>query len=110
MRCSHRPLALRGLAVTGLLLALGGTAQATDMNTPRSLAMGGALRAAATGASAIFLNPASMFVVMTINTQQCPVAATRRVIIVIMVNMMNRQFADLLSFKFPATASANMGE
>lgn len=52
--------ALRALVATCLLLAFGSTARATDMNTPRSLAMGGALRAAATGASAIFLNPAGM--------------------------------------------------
>lgn len=38
-------------------------AEATEQNTPRSLGMGGALRAAATGASGIFLNPAGITMV-----------------------------------------------
>jgi len=53
----------RVLLAACLLLSSGGTARANDMNTPRSLAMGGAMRAAATGASAIFLNPAGMTLV-----------------------------------------------
>lgn len=44
-----------------LLLGLGATsARAQTVNTPRSLGMGGSLRAAATNASAIFLNPAGI--------------------------------------------------
>lgn len=47
-------------ALAGLWLAAAAPARATDFNTPRSLAMGGSLRAAPTGASALFLNPAGM--------------------------------------------------
>jgi len=47
-------------ALVALVLAAPRPAFAQDMNTPRALGMGGALRGAATGASAIFLNPAGM--------------------------------------------------
>jgi len=49
-----------GLCGVVLLAASADTARAQAINTPRSLAMGGSLRAAATNASAIFLNPAGI--------------------------------------------------
>lgn len=52
--------ALVTIALFGFALAAPGRALANDFNTPRSLGMGGALRGAATGASALFLNPAGM--------------------------------------------------
>jgi len=46
--------------LVGILVAWPRTAAAEALTTPRSLAIGGALRAAPTGASALFLNPAGM--------------------------------------------------
>lgn len=50
-----------------LVLGLSGApgSRATEQGTPRSLGMGGALRAAATGASGIFLNPAGITLART---------------------------------------------
>jgi hypothetical protein len=46
--------------VLGLTLATAGPAGSSPYSTPRSLGMGGALVAAPTGATALFLNPAGM--------------------------------------------------
>ena len=48
------------MMVVGLLVVIPGTGRANELSTPRSVGMGGSLRAAATGASGIFLNPAGI--------------------------------------------------
>jgi hypothetical protein len=51
---------LAGLCSIVLLAGTAATARAQTIGTPRSLGMGGAMRAASTNASAIFLNPAGI--------------------------------------------------
>lgn len=65
---SRRPLGLPLLglcACVGLALSGAPWARASDQSSPRSLGMGGSLRAAATGASGIFLNPAGITLART---------------------------------------------
>src|SRR5437764_517386 len=48
-----------------------------------------------------------MFVVMAVQAQQFPVAAIRRVVVVIVVAVMNRQLAKVGVRKFPGAATAD---
>ena len=51
-----------------------------------------------------------MLVIVAVNAEQFPVAAVGRVVVVIVVPMVHRQFAKLLAFEFPDTSGADMGE
>jgi len=50
-----------------------------------------------------------VFVVMAVEAQQFPVAAIGRIIVVIVVPVMNRQFAQIGVFEFAAAATADPG-
>ena len=50
-----------------------------------------------------------MLIIMTIQTQQLPIAAIRRIVVVVMISVMHRQFAQIGVGKFPCAASANPG-
>lgn len=47
---------------------------------------------------------------MTVDAEQFPVAIVNRLVVVIMVLVVNREFAKSLSAKFPATQSTNPGK
>src|SRR5699024_666088 len=68
----------------------------------------GALNLAAIGifGSAVARNflHALMFIIMTIETQQLPITAIARVIIMVMIAVMNGQFAHIAVIKLPLTA------
>ena len=58
----------------------------------------------------ILIQPAHVLLVVAIDTQQFPVAAVGRIVIVIVIPMMNRQFPQLFPFKFARTTATHMGE
>jgi hypothetical protein len=45
---------------------------------------------------------------VAINAEQLPVAAVRRVVVMIMIPVVYRQLAKLLAFEFPDTSGADM--
>ena len=49
-----------------------------------------------------------MLVVMTINTKEFPVAAVRRIILMVVILVVNRQFLQFSSGKLAAAATADM--
>ena len=51
-----------------------------------------------------------MLVLMAIDTQQLPVAAIQRIVVVIVVLVMHRQFAQANAGKFTTTSSTNVWE
>ena len=51
-----------------------------------------------------------VLVIVAIEAQEFPVAAVRRVVSMVVVLMMDREFAETLTFELPATASADMRE
>ena len=51
-----------------------------------------------------------MLVVVAVNAEQLPVAAVRRVVIVIMIPVVDRQLAKLLAFEFPDASGTDMRE
>ena len=48
-----------------------------------------------------------VLVVMTVNTQQLPIAPIRRVVVVVVVTMVYGQFAQIRMGEFPGTATAD---
>lgn len=48
-----------------------------------------------------------MFIIMTIDTQQFPIATVRRIVIMIMIAMMYRQLPEIFPGKLPRTTAAN---
>jgi hypothetical protein len=48
-----------------------------------------------------------MFVVMTVNAQQLPIASIGRIVVMVMVFMVNRQFPQLFAAEFPTATGAN---
>jgi hypothetical protein len=51
-----------------------------------------------------------MLVIMTVDTQQLPVAPVGRVIVMVVVFVMDRQFTQSLALKFTAAAGTDPGE
>ena len=51
-----------------------------------------------------------MFIVMAIEAQQLPVAAVGRVVVVVVILMMDREFTELLSGKFASAPGADPGK
>jgi hypothetical protein len=51
-----------------------------------------------------------MLVVVAVDTEKLPVAAVGRVVVMIVVPVVDRQFAKLLAFEFPDASGADMGE
>ena len=51
-----------------------------------------------------------MLVLVTVDTEKFPVAAIRRVVVMVMIPVVNRQLAKLLAFEFPDTSGADMRE
>jgi hypothetical protein len=51
-----------------------------------------------------------MLVLVAIDAEQFPVAAVGGIVVVIMIDMMDREFPEPLSFEFPATAAAHRGK
>jgi len=64
---------------------------------------------AAGGAALIGFQQALVLVVVAVKTQQFPVAAVGRIIIVVVVAMMHRQLMQICAGEFPLTATANPG-
>ena len=50
-----------------------------------------------------------MFVVMAINAEVLPVAAIRRVVVMIMILVVHREFIEVLCTELTAAASTNPG-
>ena len=50
-----------------------------------------------------------MFVVMTVKAKELPVAPVRRIVVVVMVLVMDREFAQFFAGKFPSATRADMG-
>jgi hypothetical protein len=50
-----------------------------------------------------------MLIVMAIKTKQLPVAAVRRVIVMVVVLVMNRELPQIFAAKFAATTCAYLG-
>jgi hypothetical protein len=50
---------------------------------------------------------ALVFIVVAINAQQFPVAAIGRIIVMVVVPVMDRQFTQAYAAEFPPTAAAN---
>jgi len=48
-----------------------------------------------------------MLIVMTIYTEQLPVAAVRRVVFMVVILMMDREFTEFSACKFPAATGAD---
>lgn len=55
----------------------------------------------------VCLNLPLMLVVMAIEAKEFPIAAIGRIVVVIMVTMVNRQFAQVGMRKFPGTATTD---
>jgi hypothetical protein len=51
-----------------------------------------------------------MFIVMAVNAQKFPVAPVGRVIVMVVVPVVNREFLEPLAVKFPAAMAADPGE
>ena len=49
-----------------------------------------------------------MLVVVAVKTEQLPVASVGRVVVVVVVLVMDREFAELLAFEFSAAPGADM--
>ena len=56
------------------------------------------------------LHPTAMLVVVAVDTEKLPVAAVGRVVVMIVVPVVDRQFAKLLAFEFPDASGTDMGE
>ena len=51
-----------------------------------------------------------MLIVMAVEAKQFPVAAIRRIVVMVVVFMVDREFAKPFAFKFTSTASTNRGK
>ena len=51
-----------------------------------------------------------MFIVMTVQTQQLPVAAVGRIVVMIVIFVMNREFTQFILFNFPCAPGADPWE
>jgi hypothetical protein len=51
-----------------------------------------------------------MLVVMTVETEQLPVAAVRRIIVMVVVFVMDCELTQLLAVKLPPAVGTNPGE
>ena len=53
---------------------------------------------------------ALVFVIVTVQTEQLPVAAVRGIIVMVVVLVMDRELAHLFTVKFPSAVGADPGE
>jgi len=60
--------------------------------------------------AAILLDPAGMFMIMTVETQQLPVTTVRRIMVVVVIPVVHRQLTQLFAFEITGTAATDMGE
>jgi len=60
--------------------------------------------------AAVLLHAAGVLMIMTIDAEQFPVAAVRRIVVVVVILVMDRQFPHFFAFKFAGAATAYMGE
>lgn len=59
---------------------------------------------------ALLFDGADVFLFVTVDAQQFPVAAVGRVVVVVVVAVVDGQFAQFLAFEFAAAAAADMGK
>lgn len=57
--------------------------------------------------SRLFFKKAHVLVIMAIQAEQFPVAAIRRIVVVVMIFVVNRQLSQTLAGKLATTSSAN---
>lgn len=60
--------------------------------------------------TAILLHPAGMLVIVAVDAEQFPVAAVGGIVVVVVVDMVHGEFAELFSFEFTGAASAHQRE
>ena len=53
---------------------------------------------------------ARVFIVMTVDTEQLPVASVRRIVVVVVVPVMDREFTKFFAFKFATASPADPGK
>jgi len=51
-----------------------------------------------------------MFIIMAVDTQQFPIAAVRRVVIMVMILMMDRELTKFFTSKFAPAPGTDLGE
>jgi hypothetical protein len=51
-----------------------------------------------------------MFVIVAVNAEEFPVAAVRGIIVVVVIFVVNGQFAEIFPFKFSGAAGTDMGK
>ncbi len=59
---------------------------------------------------ALFLDSAGMLVVMTVETEQLPIAAIGRIIVVVVVPVVNCQFTQFFTLELARASATDMGK